>query len=343
MPLAIDLTKRLKIIESINSGLTNDEIASELQINKVTVERWQKRYLEEGNVNTKYSTNHRPIEIDNAIKEQVLLKAVEDPFKPSTTIKRELNLDFTPQSINRILRSEGFNTHHAASKPKISELQRQDRIAFANAFKGQIDWTSCIFCDESCFSSARIGTRLVKRPRNTRYNPENVHYTDQSHRKTVSVWSAICYNKLGPIIRMDSRLTQQTYCEILDNYIVDLIKAEFGVRQCFLVDDNCPAHKGWMVDEWFNCCNALHGINLKLLRLPAYSPDINIIENFWGFCKSRLLEDNFVVRSEDQFFEKIQEVWAEISIRENFIKPYFDSINNRLDMIIANNGYPIKY
>lgn len=42
-----------------------------------------------------------------------------------------------------------------------------------------------------------------------------------------------------------------------------------------------PAHKSVIINEWFGARNALHQINCKRIKLPAYSSDLNLIENDW--------------------------------------------------------------
>ena len=105
----------------------------------------------------------------------------------------------------------------------------------------------------------------------------------------------------------------------------------------------CPAHNCSLVNEWFNCCNALHGINCKLIRLPAYSPDINIIENIWGIAKYSMLYSKCVVKTREELAELVESEWAKLSADLSLCTNLVDSIDGRLDSIIRANGYSIKY
>lgn len=96
--------------------------AAELEISKLTAEWWRKRSLDEGHLNSR--CDHHSARVGGTTREMILLNTIEDPFKPAIFIKRELDLDFMPQTINQILRSEGLRAHHAANKPKMIVDQR---------------------------------------------------------------------------------------------------------------------------------------------------------------------------------------------------------------------------
>lgn len=224
---------------------------------------------------------------------------------PATEIRRELDLDCCARTADNFLWSEGIETYHAANKPKLTQRDRHLRIDFASYYLDQIDWKRCIFADESCFSTEKNGSELVKRPTNSRYDAALFNFVDHCRRIIVSVWGAVCYHGVSPLVRMDSHLNQQTYVEILDSYGVDFVTRNFGNSGCCWIDDNCPAQRASFVDSWFDNCNALHGINLSFLRSPPYLSDVNVIENFWGDTKRELLYQEISPSSQLQMFEII--------------------------------------
>lgn len=186
MPRAISIDKRLEIISLFNQNYSQREIARELDLNRSTVIRWIQRYQSEGSIETNYSNCKGVNVLDDHEKESIILKSIESPFKSSIRIGKELQIGCNSKTIDRYLKSEGIKTHHAASKPKTNQNNREARVAFATIYR-DIDWTKCIFTDECCFSSEKQGIKLVKRSKGHRYNPEFCNYPDHCHRKTVSV------------------------------------------------------------------------------------------------------------------------------------------------------------
>lgn len=166
MPRAISFDLRQKIIELIGQGYNNFDIARELDLNRETVRRWRLRYQTEGNCNTHYVNCKSNSVLTDEDRESIILASIEDPFKHTTTIVKELELSCTPQTANNYLRSEGLNSRNACNKPKVNENSKLIRVTYA-VLNSEIDVTKCIFSDECCFSSEKEGTKIVRRPKNT--------------------------------------------------------------------------------------------------------------------------------------------------------------------------------
>ena len=341
MPASIAINSRIRIIELNSQGFSAADIVSELELNVSTVHRWLRRYRVTGNINSNYGQCGRSSSISDDIRELICLKSIEDPFRSAAKIIDELELDISIWAVNGILREAGLWTRHAATKPKLEASHRRRRIEFSTFYRGNIDWTQAN-SDECCFSSEKDGIKLVKRPINTRFDPAYLNQSDHCSRKTVSVWGFASYHGLGPLIKLDSRLNGSTYLELLDTVAVEFIKSKFNNTPCFWLEDNCPAHNCRLVNEWFSCCNALHGINCQLIRLPAYSPDINIIENIWGMAKYSMLYSKCCIGTREELAVLIDSEWAKLSDL-SICNTLINSIDDRLDAIIRANGYPIKY
>lgn len=139
--------------------------------------------------------------------------------------------------MSEVLSYEGFHSGHAATKIKISDRHRQTRVEWVIFYQQNLDWEKAIFVDEYCFSSEKDGIMLVRRPKNTRYNPELVNYTNHCQRKLVSVFAVISCNGASPLVQLDRRLNSSVYTEILDTVGVDFIKDKFSSSECYWLED----------------------------------------------------------------------------------------------------------
>ena len=166
--------------------------------------------------------------------------------------------------------------------------------------------------------------------------------TIQTTLRDSSFQHFVSIHDVGPSAKLDSRLSGLVYVELLDTVFVDYIKSTFGTLECYWIDDNCPAHTLTIVSQWFECCNALHGINLKLIRLPAYSPDLNIIENFWGYTQFELLYDR-TMTTYDQLWIAVSRHWYRLNSKSYYIAKLIDSVPRRLEEVVRSDGWPIKY
>jgi len=72
---------------------------------------------------------------------------------------------------------------------------------------------------------------------------------------------------------------------------------------------------------------------------PGYSPDISPIENIWGWLKNEVSKE--MPRDMIRLKACVRRHWGRIDA--NFLRPYFDTMFNRMQMIIENEGAKIKY
>lgn len=70
---------------------------------------------------------------------------------------------------------------------------------------------------------------------------------------------------------------------------------------------------------------------------PASSPDLNPIENLWGWMKAKIYKTNPRPTSLPQLKDRIQEIWQSIP-RELCIK-LIDGMPRRVDEVIRQKGW----
>jgi len=60
-------------------------------------------------------------------------------------------------------------------------------------------------------------------------------------------------------------------------------------RELFLVVDNAKYNHGKLFKEHLEKITQETDINIKVIYLPAYSPNLNLIERLWKYSKKKLL------------------------------------------------------
>ena len=74
---------------------------------------------------------------------------------------------------------------------------------------------------------------------------------------------------------------------------------------------------------------------------PSRSPDLNPIENLWGWLARRVYRNGRQFNDADQLFAAIQQEWA--IVPEADLKNLIDSMTRRLTAVLRANGGPTRY
>ena len=159
------------------------------------------------------------------------------------------------KTISRNLHAMGFWARRACKKPLVSTANQKKRLAFYNKCKswGPSDWKNVIFSDESKFNLiGSDGRKRVWRQKNERYLPECTQKTVVGGGGSVMLWGCITYEKLGPLIQVNGRLTSLTYIsDILEPLLQFWRVFRRRKKEAYYMQDNAPIHKGKSVMEWF--------------------------------------------------------------------------------------------
>ena len=149
------------------------------------------------------------------------------------------------------------------------------------------------------------------------------------------VWACFTKNKLGPIIRLEGRITAKIYIELLENYLLPFINNLENKNNYIFQEDNAPIHTAHIAKDWKK------DNNIASLPWPAQSPDLNPIENLWDVLERRVRKHKPLPRNQDNLWQILQEEWLKLDI--DICNNLVDSMPRRIAAVIANKGNPTKY
>ena len=76
--------------------------------------------------------------------------------------------------------------------------------------------------------------------------------------------------------------------------------------------------------------------DVNLLKWPALSPDLNIMENIWGKMAKQVYKDGKQYENLAALKLAVEEAWADIEL--DYIADLYDSMKNRVFQVIKSNG-----
>ncbi len=79
--------------------------------------------------------------------------------------------------------------------------------------------------------------------------------------------------------------------------------------------------------------------DITLLPWPANSPDMNPIENVWGFIKKKL--DGQTFNSKDECFAAIEKHW--FNFYEEHSQKLAETMPGRIQCLIKNKGWQVAH
>lgn len=95
-----------------------------------------------------------------------------------------------------------------------------------------------------------------------------------------AIFGALDYASGHIVHAVSARKDEDTFMAFLDQLLQGLLPAESMV----VVLDNAGYHKSLAVREWWRA----HAAQIQPFFLPAYAPQLNLIERVWRYLKSKL-------------------------------------------------------
>ena len=269
----------------------------------------------------------RPCSLRIGIKQSISQQIRQKPYLSLRTLASRAPIPVSYQTVRRALVDSKYSKKYPTKIPMLSEKNRLYRVRWAKKFKyPKKQWAKTVFADEMSIWLSRGRMKMWTKFGRKRFVPTT------KHTPKINVWAAFSSMGTFPLCIFTTNMDSSLFLDILQGHL--LTQAEvFHENDWQLVMDNDPKHTATKVKHWL-------GTNLpKVLPWPSQSPDLNPIENLFGWVKQDLTKQGPKTISE---LRKMLEItWSKLD--SNFLKPYWSSMPRRCQMAIDSGGLPIKY
>ena len=106
----------------------------------------------------------------------------------------------------------------------------------------------------------------------------------------------------GKLIQITNIINSEMYCKVLKQGLIGTIKMHnLSLNSNIFQQDNATCHASKSTLQW------IRRHNITLSNWPACSPDLNPIENVWGYLEKKLHKRSTSFQSADEIFQILEE------------------------------------
>ena len=321
-----------QIIALDHGKLSLRDIADIVHRDPSTVQRFLKR-------RTKRVTKEKPrngTKLTSFMKRR-LLRAASNGLMSARELKGSLNLHVTARRIQQILHETPHLKYRKVQKaPALTPQHRNAREEWARRFvtRGNPFWVKVIFSDEKTFN--------LDGPDGLEYywhdlrKEQQRFSTRQAGGGSVMLWGCITFYGVGILFVTEGKQDAIKYCKTLEDGLLPVSAEVFGEQRIWVFQqDNAPIRTAKVTRQW------LAQRSIRTLRWPARSPDLNIIENVWGYMARKVYSHNRSFENVEELKQKLVDVWT--SIDPDYLFTLYRSMHSRLLNVIEKKGDATKY
>lgn len=263
-----------------------------------------------------------------------ILKAASNSKLSASQIKSKVGASCSVRTVQRIIKeAPHLKRQKLKRKPALKQHHKDARLTFAeNHITWTNEWDSVVFSDEKKFN--------LDGPDGFSYyyhdlRKEELNLLSRQHGGgSVMIWGAITSNGPLELVVLNGRQTSNDYLALLKDQ-KNKIAAKLQQHQFTFQQDNASIHTAKIIKSWFR------DENMQVLDWPALSPDLNIIENAWGWLARKVFEGGKQYDNANDLIRAIHHNWNAMPM--SIVKNLYKSIPKRLLEVVKLGGKSTSY
>jgi transposase len=329
----LTVIQRATIVALHSLNLRNDMIAHLTHCDPRTIQHWVDYYNERQSLQDE-SRSGRPRVTSEDIDTSIVAAATETPITTPRIIRSELGIDASVRTIRRRLDEAGLFGRVARISYPFTDEHIEQRLAFANRHQNwdESKWDTVLFSDETHIVLGGSGQVWVQRPEDTAFLAQYMAHQDPFPQK-ISVWGCFSSKGIGPIRIIEDTMNSRVLTDTFNRCMLPKALEWWPNEQWYLLQDNAPYHSSNETKNW------LHRQGIDCIDFPAYSPDLNPIENLWGDLKRRI--ELHRPSNITELKEILEQEWN--STDPNNLAILSSSMIDRCQEVVSCGGFKTKY
>lgn len=310
---------RIRVILLLNQGETYKNISKFLFLDEGTIANYRKRYKEgglEGLIIDDYLAKNFLLSDEQLLELSLHLEAnIYLSVKEITAhIEVTYGVQYSISGATKLLKKMGFT--YKKTKPVPGKASREKQELFIEEYKKlkqklqELDG-KIYFCDSTHpYHNPVISYGWVK-------VGEDFEIKTNSGRSHLNINGAVDIESMEVVTSISDTVNADAICDLLKS-----IRSlnSLPLAEVYLILDNAPYNRSKKVKTLAN------ELNISLVYLPSYSPNLNPIERLWKFFKKKTLYNQYYELEQDfkaaclNFFQNIDQYRKELKslLTDNF-------------------------
>lgn len=349
----LTLEERATIVDLWAKGVSQRKIAKTVGTRLFSVARVIKKWRQHHCIED-LPRRHSTHKITPGMMKEIKIALKRGHMHTAADVRRYLagqhGLSVSLSTVCAALKRNGLRSYTLRTKPGLTRQQKKLRVKHVRAWSKTMTppmWSRVVFSDETTIQ--RVGTTV----KFTRWLPQETAFGESRMRQvpkrgggSISLWAAIGVDGILAHEFLSGRLTGAGYADILKRHIPNNIKPKLKKIRFVWQQDNAPVHTAKSATATLK--KLAKKYKFDVLQWPAYSPDLSLIETFWGEMKRRIERvsmEKGPPRNNEQLKARVVEAiefFNKRAQRRAFRKLY-EGIPKRLHKVLKSHGAPTQY
>lgn len=258
--------------------------------------------------------------------ENKIIQMVKDNPEGASVKKLAGQIGIPMNAVQRVLTSKGYKYVGFDKTVIYLEEEKQVRVEFCNrmlADEGKLIYRS-FFSDEM-----GIELNYTHKARAWQIPSEKIRKTSVPILDNIKLdcWGAISVQGATTLDVYRKGMRGELYREIIERHKPEMEKL-YPDGDFYFIQDNHPVHR--MNEDWL-----VKKQNLKLIKWPRRSPDLNVIENLWAALKEKVISE--VPNDEQEMRASLLNNWEKLTAPDK-LKPMFEALHRRYMDCVTKEG-----
>ncbi len=291
---------RIKAVLALASGWTAEDVAEVLQVDANTVRNHFKRYRQ-GGIKALGHVAFRGSESALDKEQQAILDAhlQENLYVTAKAIaswvEETFKVSYTESGMTALLHRLGYVYKKPKLVPGKADPEAQEEfLADYEKLKQDKGEDDPIYFMDAVHPQHNpvIACGWIKRG-------QDREVRSNTGRRRVNINGAIDLERLEPVVRFDDTINTDSTIALFEQ----LEQLNLAATWIYVICDNARYYRSKAVKEY------LKTSRIKLVFLPAYAPNLNLIERLWKFFKKKILYNRYY-ESFDEFTTACEEFFS---------------------------------